>query len=60
MVIELIGCAKPESKLKSKVILTDRKKKKVKRSKLEEKVSVVEGQKLKEQVVVQEKLGVKT
>ena len=43
-----IGCEKPKSKSKSEVVasfLTDRKKKKVKRSKVEEKVGVVEGQK---------------
>ena len=61
---QTIGCEKPESKLKSEVvtsILTDRKKKKVKRSKMVamEEVSVAEGQKLREQVVVQEILGVK-
>ena len=61
---QTIGCEKPESKLKSEVVpssLTDRKKKKkVKFSNVVEEVSVAEGQKAREQVVVQDTLGVKT
>ena len=58
-----IGCEKPESKLKSEVvpsILKDRKKKKVEFSNVVVEVSEAEGQKLREQVVAQETLGVKT